>query len=165
MDEQPIANHLCKVYSTALIINLMEIIDDWLLTHVTYKPFLCNVEPIKEQSSCYTLLILKCPVSYGHCEKQPIWKFLVVANNLVLYKVATRLKIPWICNLFYLVATFLNGCKHLVTTLKQLRYLCKDYMASTLQKLMIPIFGYCNLSIPLLKHFIKDPPYAYSRGT
>ena len=37
-------------------------------------------------------------------------------------------------------------------------YLCKDYMASTLQKLVIPIFGYCNLSIPLLKHFIEDPP-------
>ena len=39
-------------------------------------------------------------------------------NNLVLYKVATRLKIPWICNVFYLVATLLTGCKHLVTTLK-----------------------------------------------
>ena len=36
-------------------------------------------------------------------------------------------------------------------------YLCKDYMASTLQKLVIPIFGYCNLSIPLLKYFIEDP--------
>ena len=30
-------------------------------------------------------------------------------------------------------------------------------MASTLQKLLMPIFGYCNLSISLLKHFIKDP--------
>ena len=30
-------------------------------------------------------------------------------------------------------------------------------MASTLQKLMMPIFGYCNLSIPLLKHFIEGP--------
>ena len=39
-------------------------------------------------------------------------------NNLVSYKVAIRLKIPWICNVFYLVATLLNGCKHLVTTLK-----------------------------------------------
>ena len=39
-------------------------------------------------------------------------------NNLVSYKVATRLKIPWICNIFYLVATLLNGCKDLVTTLK-----------------------------------------------
>ena len=39
-------------------------------------------------------------------------------NNLVSYKVATRLKIPWISNVFYLVATLLNGCKHLVTTLK-----------------------------------------------
>ena len=37
--------------------------------------------------------------------------------------------------------------------------LCEDYMASTLQKLVIPIFGYCNLSIPLLKHFIEDPPH------
>ena len=27
-------------------------------------------------------------------------------------------------------------------------YLCKGYMASTLQKLVIPIFGYCNLLIP-----------------
>ena len=40
-------------------------------------------------------------------------------------------------------------------------YLCKDYMASTLQKMVIPIFGYCNLSIPLLKHFIKVPPHKY----
>ena len=39
-------------------------------------------------------------------------------NNLVSYKVATRLKIPWICNVFYLVATLLNGCKDLVITLK-----------------------------------------------
>ena len=37
-------------------------------------------------------------------------------NNLVSYKVATRLKIPWICNIFYLIATLLTGCKHLVTT-------------------------------------------------
>ena len=52
-------------------------------------------------------------------------------------------------------STLLNGCKHLVTTLKQLMYLCKDHMASTHQKLVIPIIGYYNLSIPLLKHFIK----------
>ena len=39
-------------------------------------------------------------------------------NNLVSYKAATRLKIPWICKVFYLVATLLNGCKHFVTTLK-----------------------------------------------
>ena len=60
-------------------------------------------------------------------------------NNLVSYncKAATRLKIPWICKVFYLVATLLNGCKRLVATLKQLMYLCKDYMASTLQKLLI----------------------------
>ena len=61
----------------------------------------------------------------------------------------------------YKVATLLNGCKHLVTTLKIMHLynqLCKDYMASTLQKLVIPTFGYCNLSIPLLKHFIKDLP-------
>ena len=32
-------------------------------------------------------------------------------------------------------------------------------MASTLQKLLIPIFGYCNLSIPFLKHFTEDPPH------
>ena len=40
-------------------------------------------------------------------------------------------------------------------------YLCKDYMASTLQKLVIPIFGYYNLPIPLLKHFTKVPPHKY----
>ena len=40
-------------------------------------------------------------------------------------------------------------------------YLCKDYMASTLQKLLIPIFRSCNLSIPLLRHFIKVPPHKY----
>ena len=40
-------------------------------------------------------------------------------------------------------------------------YLCKDYMASTLQKLVIPIFRSCNLSIPLLRHFIKVPPHKY----
>ena len=34
-------------------------------------------------------------------------------------------------------------------------------MASTFQKLVIPVFGYCNLSIPLLKHLIKDPPHKY----
>ena len=39
-------------------------------------------------------------------------------NNFVSYKAATRLKVKWICNIFYLVATLLNGCKHLVTTLK-----------------------------------------------
>ena len=82
-------------------------------------------------------------------------------NNLLSYKVATRLKIPWICKVFYLVATLLNGCKHLVTILKWLMYLCKDYMASTLQKLVMPIFGYYNLSISLLKHFIKVPPHMH----
>ena len=25
----------------------------------------------------------------------------------------------------------------------------------------MPIFGYCDLSIPLLKHFIEDPPHKY----
>ena len=34
-------------------------------------------------------------------------------------------------------------------------------MASMLQKLAIPIFGYCDLSIPLLMHLIKDPPHKY----
>ena len=34
-------------------------------------------------------------------------------NNLVSYKVATRLKIPWICNTFHIVATL-----HLLITLK-----------------------------------------------
>ena len=43
---------------------------------------------------------------------------IIGCNNLVSYKVATRLKISWISNVFYLVATLLNGCKHLVTTLK-----------------------------------------------
>ena len=38
-------------------------------------------------------------------------------------------------------------------------YLCKNYMASMLQRLVIPIFGYYNMSIPLLKHFIKDLPH------
>ena len=33
---------------------------------------------------------------------KPIWKNFG-CNNLVLYKVATRLKIPWICKVFYLV--------------------------------------------------------------
>ena len=33
----------------------------------------------------------------------------------------------------------------LQTPYNNLMYLCKDYMASTLQKLVIPIFGYCNL--------------------
>ena len=40
-------------------------------------------------------------------------------------------------------------------------YLCKGYMASTLQKLVIPISGYCNFTIPLLKCFIKDSPHKY----
>ena len=40
-------------------------------------------------------------------------------------------------------------------------YLFKYYMASTLQKLVISIFGYCNLSIPLLKQFIENPPHKY----
>ena len=40
-------------------------------------------------------------------------------------------------------------------------YLCKHNMASTLQKLLIPIFGYYNVSIPLLKHFIKETPHKY----
>ena len=31
-------------------------------------------------------------------------------NNLVSYKVATRLKMLWICNIFYLVVTLINGC-------------------------------------------------------
>ena len=31
-------------------------------------------------------------------------------------------------------------------------------MASALQKLLIPIFGDCSLSFPLLKHFIEDSP-------
>ena len=34
-------------------------------------------------------------------------------------------------------------------------------MVSTLQKLLIPTFGYCDSSIPLLKHFIEDPPHKY----
>ena len=48
------------------------------------------------------------------------WKFLVLTTlyKVATYKVATRLKIPWIYNVFYLVATLLNGCEHLVTTLK-----------------------------------------------
>ena len=29
-------------------------------------------------------------------------------------------------------------------------------MASTLQKFVIPIFGYCNFQVPLLMHFIED---------
>ena len=40
-------------------------------------------------------------------------------------------------------------------------YLYEDHMASTLQKLVIFVFGYYNLSIPLLKHFIEDPPHKY----
>ena len=34
-------------------------------------------------------------------------------------------------------------------------------MASTLQKLLIPIFGYSNVSIPMFIHFIKELPYKY----
>ena len=77
-------------------------------------------------------------------------------NNLISYKakVATRLKISQICNLFHLVATL-----HLVTTLKQLMYLCNNYMAYTLQKLEISIFGYCNLLISLLSTLLKDSPH------
>ena len=40
-------------------------------------------------------------------------------------------------------------------------YLYKGYMAFALKKFVTPIFGYCNLSIPLLKHFIEDPPHKY----
>ena len=34
-------------------------------------------------------------------------------------------------------------------------------MASTLHKLVISILGYCNLSMPLLKQFIENPPHKY----
>ena len=52
----------------------------------------------------------------------PIWKVLVVTTLF-----DTRLKMPWICNVFYLVATYkavttLQGCEHLAkiaTTLSQ----------------------------------------------
>ena len=33
----------------------------------------------------------------------------------------TRLKIPWICYVFYLVAILLNGCKHLETPYNNLK--------------------------------------------
>ena len=69
-------------------------------------------------------------------------------NNLVSYKVENTIDlqrflpcynlVPWICNVFYLVTTLFIGSKHLITTLM---YLCKDYMVSTLQKLVIPILG------------------------
>ena len=36
------------------------------------------------------------------------------------------------------------------------------YMVSTLQKVVIPICGHCNLSILVLKHLIKDPPLSRS---
>ena len=38
-------------------------------------------------------------------------------------------------------------------------YLCKGYMAYTPHKLVTPIFEQCNLSIPLLKHLIENPPH------
>ena len=43
MEEQPIANHLCEVYSTALIINHTEMISNQLFIHVTYSPLFYNV--------------------------------------------------------------------------------------------------------------------------
>ena len=41
----------------------------------------------------------------GTCTRMEISGY----NNLVSYKVATRLKILWICNIFYLVVTLING--------------------------------------------------------
>ena len=43
MDEQPIANFLCEVFSTALIINLINMANNWLFIHITYSPLLYNV--------------------------------------------------------------------------------------------------------------------------
>ena len=48
-------------------------------------------------------------------------------NNLVSYKAATRLNIPWICNVFYCIATLLNGCnlvKWLQTPCNKLKIIC-----------------------------------------
>ena len=56
----------------------------------------------------------------------------------------------------------LTPCNHLKIIDILLIYLCKGYMASTLQRFVIPLLGHCNLSIPLLKHFIKDPPHSRS---
>ena len=80
----------------------------------------------------------------------PIWKFLVVK---ALFH--ARLLQGWKHHGFATSSTLLkllNECKHLIII--NVFY----YMVSTLQKLVIPIFGYCDLSIPLLKHCMEDPP-------
>ena len=53
---------------------------------------------------------------------------------------------------FCFVSTLLHGCKHLVTIVKMC--LCRGYMASIYERMVIPIFGYNNLLILLLECFI-----------
>ena len=67
------------------------------LDMLLYYAMLCGIMPniMLKNKDCACMKIFGC-------------------NNLVSYKVATRLKIPYICNIFYLVATLLNGCKQIV---------------------------------------------------
>ena len=66
-------------------------------------------------------------------------------NNLVLYKVENTIDLRCFLPCCNLVNWLLTPCNNL----KVITILCKDYMASTLWKLVIPIFGYDDLSVPL----------------
>ena len=75
-------------------------------------------------------------------------------NNVVSHKAATRLKMPWICNVFYLVATLLNGCKHFVFMWRFYGFYTPE-VADT----HIWVFQCVN---PIGKDFIKDLPHKYT---
>ena len=117
-------------------------------------------------------ILLIVGFTYNICTDMQCYSYLLytLADMQCIYVYSISLTFHRQCNitLFYAMAFPFNlRCESVTLTpynnLKVTIIFMKGFMASILQKLVKPIFGHCNLSIPQFKHFIENPPH--SRNT